>query len=95
MTTGESQTLYVGLVIIVALLAGVSAATVSRSLRGHSNVAPLTRQRVVEAARELGYVVSPHASGLASGRTWTVGVGASDVVSSVAASAAGVALPAG
>ena len=61
-------------IVDVAALAGVSAATVSRSLRGHSNVSPATRQRVVEAARELSYVISPQASGLASGRTGTVGI---------------------
>ena len=58
----------------VAALAGVSAATVSRSLSGHVNVAAQTRQRVLDAARELGYVVSPQASGLASGRTRAVAV---------------------
>lgn len=61
-------------ILDVAALAGVSAATVSRSLRGHSNVSPATRQRVLEAAQELSYVVSPQASGLASGRTGTIGV---------------------
>jgi LacI family transcriptional regulator, repressor for deo operon, udp, cdd, tsx, nupC, and nupG len=61
-------------IVDVAALAGVSAATVSRSLRGHSNVSPTTRQRVVEAARELSYVISPQASGLASGKTGTIGV---------------------
>lgn len=61
-------------IVDVAALAGVSAATVSRSLRGHSNVSPATRQRVVEAARELSYVISPQASGLASGKTGTIGI---------------------
>jgi len=61
-------------IVDVAALAGVSAATVSRSLRGHSNVSPATRQRVLEAARELSYVISPQASGLASGRTGTIGI---------------------
>jgi LacI family transcriptional regulator, repressor for deo operon, udp, cdd, tsx, nupC, and nupG len=61
-------------IVDVALLAGVSAATVSRSLRGHDNVSPSTRQRVLEAARELSYSASPQASGLASGRTGTIGV---------------------
>jgi DNA-binding LacI/PurR family transcriptional regulator len=61
-------------IVDVAALAGVSAATVSRSLRGHSNVSPATRQRVIEAARELSYVISPQASGLASGKTGTIGV---------------------
>ena len=58
----------------VADRAGVSASTVSRSLRGLPNVAPATRERVVRAAEELAYVPSPAASGLASGRTTTVGV---------------------
>lgn len=58
----------------VAALAGVSAATVSRSLRGAPKVAPATRQRVTDAARALSYVASPQAAGLASGRTRTVGV---------------------
>ncbi len=61
-------------ILDVAALAGVSAATVSRSLRGRGRVSPATRQRVLDAARELSYSASPHASGLASGRTSTVGV---------------------
>ncbi|MFC4944627.1 LacI family DNA-binding transcriptional regulator [Pseudonocardia sp. GCM10023141] len=61
-------------IVDVAEVAGVSAATVSRSLRGHHNVTAATRSRVLEAARKLGYTVSPHASGLASGRTSTVGI---------------------
>ncbi|HEX2901922.1 MAG TPA: LacI family DNA-binding transcriptional regulator [Jatrophihabitans sp.] len=42
----------------VARLAGVSQPTVSRALRGDPRVAVATRQRVVEAAAELGYVAS-------------------------------------
>ena len=40
----------------VARRAGVSAATVSRSLRGTSNVSPQTRDRVLQAANELAYI---------------------------------------
>ncbi|MBP2412953.1 DNA-binding LacI/PurR family transcriptional regulator [Arthrobacter stackebrandtii] len=58
----------------VALRAGVSTATVSRALRGLPRVSPETRARVLAAARDLGYVASPSASGLATGRTRTVGV---------------------
>jgi LacI family transcriptional regulator, repressor for deo operon, udp, cdd, tsx, nupC, and nupG len=58
----------------VAKLAGVSIATVSRSLRGLPDVAKATRDRVLAAAEELDYVASPFAARLASGRTATVGV---------------------
>ena len=61
-------------ILDVAALAGVSASTVSRSLRGHSSISAATRQRVLEAARELSYSASPQASGLASGRTRTIGI---------------------
>lgn len=58
----------------VAQLAGVSTATVSRALSGRGPVSPATRERVLEAARELGYVVSSSASALATGRMRNVGV---------------------
>ncbi|GAA1895610.1 LacI family DNA-binding transcriptional regulator [Streptomyces sodiiphilus] len=58
----------------VAGRAGVSTATVSRALRGLPHVSEATRERVLRAAEELSYSVSPHAAGLASGRTGTVGV---------------------
>ena len=52
----------------VASAAGVSMATTSRALNGQPGVAPATRERVLKAAREQSYVVSPEASAL-SGRT--------------------------
>jgi DNA-binding LacI/PurR family transcriptional regulator len=58
----------------VAELAGVSTATVSRALAGKSSVAESTRLRVIDAANQLGYVVSASASSLASGKTRNVGV---------------------
>lgn len=58
----------------VAELAGVSTATVSRTLAGKSSVSPETRAKVEAAAKELGYVVSATASSLASGRTRNVGI---------------------
>jgi len=58
----------------VARRAGVSTATVSRSLRGLGRVAPGTRERVVQAAEELHYVPSPAAAQLASRRTHAIGV---------------------
>ncbi|SCL41586.1 DNA-binding transcriptional regulator, LacI/PurR family [Micromonospora pallida] len=58
----------------VARLAGVSTATVSRALRGLPTVSAATRRRVLAAAEELDYAVSPSASRLAGGRTGTVAV---------------------
>jgi DNA-binding LacI/PurR family transcriptional regulator len=58
----------------VATLAGVSISTVSRVLSGNARVHADTRDRVLDAVRALRYVVSPHASVLASGRTRTVGI---------------------
>lgn len=58
----------------VARLAGVSTATVSRSLRGLPKVSEHTRARVLAAAAELDYVASPTAASLASGKTRVVGV---------------------
>jgi LacI family transcriptional regulator, repressor for deo operon, udp, cdd, tsx, nupC, and nupG len=46
----------------VAALAGVSAATVSRALRGHRSISEATRDRVQAAADQLGYVLAPTAS---------------------------------
>ncbi|MFF0656952.1 LacI family DNA-binding transcriptional regulator [Micromonospora tulbaghiae] len=58
----------------VARLAGVSTATVSRALRGLPTVSAATRRRVLAAAEQLQYAVSPSASRLAGGRTGTVAV---------------------
>jgi len=58
----------------VAVAAHVSTATVSRAIRGLPRVNPATRARILAVAEELGYVASPSASGLATGRTRTIGV---------------------
>lgn len=58
----------------VAQHSGVSIASVSRALRGAPGVSPTTRDRILSAARELSYVVSPEASRLSGGLTGRVGV---------------------
>jgi DNA-binding LacI/PurR family transcriptional regulator len=54
--------------------AGVSIATVSRALNGAPGVSEATRRRIRALAEDLSYVVSPHASRLASGSHGSVAV---------------------
>ena len=58
----------------VARRAGVSLATASRAMNATYGVSAATRERVLAAAEELAYVVSPEASRLAGGRTGRVGL---------------------
>ncbi|TDE99052.1 LacI family transcriptional regulator [Occultella glacieicola] len=58
----------------VAEMAGVSIATVSRYFRNPDAVRESTRERVGQVVRDLGYVPSGSARGLAARRTGTVGV---------------------
>ncbi|TNB76815.1 LacI family transcriptional regulator [Arthrobacter sp. BB-1] len=58
----------------VARLAGVSQATASRALSGKGSVSTKAREAVTAAASELGFVMSYHASSLASGRSHNIGV---------------------
>ncbi|MFF4881631.1 LacI family DNA-binding transcriptional regulator [Streptomyces nigra] len=58
----------------VAERSGVSIATVSRVYRNPDSVRAATRERVLAAARELGYVPSGNARGLASRSTGVLGL---------------------
>ncbi|WP_026530063.1 LacI family DNA-binding transcriptional regulator [Haematomicrobium sanguinis] len=58
----------------VAAKAGVSIATVSFAFRQPHRVKDSTRETVLSAARELGYLPSGSARGLARGRTGVLGV---------------------
>ncbi|MEV0211563.1 LacI family DNA-binding transcriptional regulator [Streptomyces sp. NPDC050788] len=58
----------------VAERSGVSIATVSRVYRNPDSVRAETRERVLAAARELGYVPSGNARGLASRSTGVLGL---------------------
>jgi LacI family transcriptional regulator len=52
---------------------GLSITTVSRALAGYSDVADATRQRVLRAAEEMGYVPDVTARRLQKGQTDTIG----------------------
>jgi LacI family transcriptional regulator len=64
----------------VAERAGVSTATVSRVLAGSDRVLPPTRERVLAAVAELGYVPSGAAKDLAARRTRVLGLCFPDLV---------------
>jgi LacI family transcriptional regulator, gluconate utilization system Gnt-I transcriptional repressor len=53
----------------VARRAGVSAMTVSRALKNGASIAPETRQRIMQAVEDLGYVLDQSAGSLSSKRT--------------------------
>jgi len=57
----------------VARVAGVSVATVSSALNGADNVLPGTRQRILDAARDLRFTPSVAARSLITRRTDTIG----------------------
>ncbi len=59
---------------------GVSVVTVSKVLRGNSDISDETRRRVLKRMKELNYQPNMMARGLASGRTYTVGLVVPDLV---------------
>ena len=63
----------------VARTAGVSIKTVSRVLTGNGYASAATRAQVERAAKKLGYVPNRIASGLATGRTQSVGMVIPDI----------------
>jgi LacI family transcriptional regulator len=58
----------------VARVSGVSIKTVSRVVNGSSQVSPSTRERVLAAVAELGYVRNPIAHSLRTGSSDTIGI---------------------
>ncbi len=73
-SSGPSVTL-----LDVAQHLGLSRATVSLVLRDSPLVAADTRQRVLDAFKELGYVYNRHAAGMRSRRTQTVAIVVNDI----------------
>ncbi len=59
---------------------GVSVVTVSKVLRGNNDISDATRRRVLKRMKELNYQPNMMARGLASGRTYTVGLVVPDLV---------------
>ncbi|TQM09101.1 LacI family DNA-binding transcriptional regulator [Pseudonocardia kunmingensis] len=63
----------------VARVAGVATSTVSRVFGKPGRITDATRDRVLRAARELGYEPNPHARALTSNRTQTIAMVVSDI----------------
>lgn len=64
----------------IALELGVSTVTVSKVLRGNTDVGEATRARVLKRMKELNYKPNLLARGLASGRTYTLGLVVPDLL---------------
>lgn len=58
----------------------VSVITVSKALRGHDDISPSTRDRVLQKIQELGYEPNIAARSLATGRSFIVGLIVPDLV---------------
>ncbi len=79
----------------VAIKAGVSLATVSRTLNNPEKVKPETRDRVLQVIKELGYKPNAYAKGLASRKSTSVAIIVPDMSrSSVAEMVNGIAVEA-
>ena len=63
----------------VAALAGVSLATASKALHNKPRISEETKQRVLDAARQLNYSPNKLAQSLARGTTGTIGLVTSDL----------------
>lgn len=66
-------------IIDVANKANVSKSTAARALAGSSNITEDTRQRVIEAARAVGYERNHLAAGMRSGRSGLLGLVIPDI----------------
>src|SRR3546814_9945797 len=63
----------------VVLAGGVAPSTVSNALAYKDIVRPETKQLIRKVAFDLGYRVSPLASGLRTGKTWSIAMIVSDI----------------
>jgi LacI family transcriptional regulator len=59
---------------------GVSVVTVSKVLRGNTDISDETRKRVLKRMKELNYQPNMMARGLATGKTYTIGLVVPDLV---------------
>ena len=58
----------------ISVRCGVSVATVSKALNGHKDVSEATKERLIKAAKEMGYFPNSQARALKTNRTYNLGV---------------------
>ncbi len=58
----------------ISVRCGVSIATVSKALNDHKDVSPATKERLMKAAKEMGYFPNSQAHALKTNRTFNLGV---------------------
>lgn len=58
----------------ISVRCGVSIATVSKALNDHKDVSPATKERLIKAAKEMGYFPNSQARALKTNRTFNLGV---------------------
>ena len=58
----------------IALKCGVSIATVSKALNGHTDISEATKERLIQTAREMGYFPNSQARALKTNRTYNIGL---------------------
>lgn len=58
----------------VAAKCGVSIATVSKALNGHSDISPATKERLLKEAKKMGYFPNSQARALKTNRTYNIGL---------------------
>jgi LacI family transcriptional regulator len=59
---------------------GLSTVTISKVLRGHSDISEETRKRVLKRMKEMNYQPNFAARALITGRTWTIGLVVPDLL---------------
>lgn len=64
----------------IAMDMGLSTVTISKVLRGHSDIGEETRKRVLRRMEELNYQPNLAARALITGRTWTIGLVVPDLL---------------
>ena len=58
----------------ISVRCGVSVATVSKALNGHTDISVATRDRLLKAAKEMGYFPNSQARALKTNRTFNIGL---------------------